>query len=69
MDDVSKLPGDLDCIFGLVRAEKVDGMVDAVGSELGLAPSRTSCSLWTVIRPDPDDGRDVAVKLWCNWAD
>ena len=69
MGNVPELPGDLDCIFGLVRAEKVDGMVDAGGSELGLTPSRTSCGLWTVLRPDPDDGRDAAVRLWCNWHD
>ena len=45
MGDVSELSGDLDSIFGLVRAEKVDGMVDAGGSELGSTPSRTSNSL------------------------
>ena len=45
MGNVSELPGDLDCIFSLVRAEKVDGMVDAGGSELGSTPSRTSNSL------------------------
>ena len=44
-------------------------MVDAGGSELGSTPSRTSNSLWTVIRPDPADGRDAAVRLWCNWHD
>ena len=69
MGNVPELPGDLDCIFGLVRAEKVDGMVDAGGSELGLTPTRTSCSLWTVLRADPDDGRDAAVSLWCNLHD
>ena len=69
MGNVPELPGDLDCIFGLVRAKKVDGMVDAGGSELGSTPSRTSNSLWTVIRPDPADGRDAAVRLWCNWHD
>ena len=63
MGDVSELPGDLDCIFGLVGAKKVDGMVDAGGSELGSTPSRTSCGLWTVLRLDPDDGRDAAVSL------
>ena len=69
MGNVPELPGDLDCIFSLVRAKKVDSMVDAGGSELGSAPSRTSCGLWTVIRPDPADGRDAAVRLWCNWHD
>ena len=44
-------------------------MVDAGGSELGSTPSRTSNSLWTVVRPDPADGRDAAVRLWCNWHD
>ena len=69
MGNVPELPGDLDCIFGLVGAKKVDGMVDAGGSELGLTPPRTSCGLWTVLRPDPDEGRDAAVRLWCNWHD
>ena len=69
MGSVPELPGDLDCIFGLVRAEKVGGTVDAGGSELGSTPSRTSDSLWTVLRPDPDDGRDAAVRFWCNWHD
>ena len=69
MGNTSELPGDLDCIFSLVRAEKVDGMVDAGGSELGSTPSRTSNSLWTVIRPSSNDGRDAAVRLWCNWHD
>ena len=67
--NVPEFPGDLDCIFGLVRAEKVDGMADAGGSKLGSTPPRTSNSLWTVLRPDPDDGRDAAVRLWCNWHD
>ena len=53
MGNVSELPGDLECIFSLVRAEKVDGMVDAGGSEPGSTPSRTSCGLWTVLRSDP----------------
>ena len=44
-------------------------MVDAGGSELGSTPSRTSNSLWTVVRPDPADGRDAAVRPWCNWHD
>ena len=44
-------------------------MVDAGGSELGSTPSRTSNSLWTVIRPSSNDGRDAAVRLWCNWHD
>ena len=44
-------------------------MVDVGGSELGWVPSRTSNNLWTVIRPDPADGRDAAVRLWCNWHD
>ena len=69
MGNVSELPGNLDCIFGLVRAKKVGVMVDAGGSELGLTPTRTSCGLWTVLRADPDDGRDAAVSLWCNWHD
>ena len=69
MGNVPELPGDLDCIFSLVRAKKVDGMVDAGGSELGSTPSRISNSLWTVIKPDPADGRDAAVRLWCNWHD
>ena len=56
MGNVPELPGDLDCIFGLVGAEKVGGMVDAGGSEPGSTPSRTSNSLWTVIRPDAADG-------------
>ena len=38
-------------------------------SELGLTPTRTSCGLWTVLRADPDDGRDAAVSLWCNLHD
>ena len=63
MGNVPELPGDLDCIFGLVRAEKVGGMVDAGGSELGSIPSKTSNSLWTVLRPNPNDGRDAAVSL------
>ena len=63
MGNVPELPGDLDCIFSLVRAEKVGGMVDAGGSEPGSIPSRTSCGLWTVLRADPDDGRDAAVSL------
>ena len=29
MGNVPELPGDLDCIFGLVGAKEVDGMVDA----------------------------------------
>ena len=37
--------------------------MDVGGSELGLTPPRTSNSLWTVLRPDPDDGRDAAVSL------
>ena len=44
-------------------------MVDGGGSELGSTPSRTSNSLWTVLRPNPNDGRDAAVRLWCNWHD
>ena len=63
MGNVSELPGDLDSISSLVRAKKVDGMVDVGGSELGWAPPRTSNSLWTVIKPDPADGRDAAVSL------
>ena len=63
MGNVPEFPGDLDCIFGLVRAEKVDGMADAGGSKLGSTPPRTSNSLWTVLRPDPDDGRDAAMSL------
>ena len=63
MGNTSELPGDLDCIFGLVRAEKVGGMVDAGGSEPGSIPSRTSNSLWTVLRPDPGGGRDATVSL------
>ena len=69
MGNVPEFSGDLDCIFGLVGAKKVDGMVDAGGNELGSTPSRTSDSLWTVLRADPDDGRDAAVRLWCNWHD
>ena len=38
MGNVSELPGDLDCHFSLVRAEKVDGMVGVGGSELGWLP-------------------------------
>ena len=56
MFNVAELPGDLDCIFGLIRAKEVDGMVDAGGSGLGCAPSRTSHNLWTVLRPDLADG-------------
>ena len=63
MGNVPELPGDLDCIFGLVGAKKVDGMVDAGRSELGLTPTRTSCGLWTVLRPDLADSRDVTVSL------
>ena len=63
MGNTSELPGDLDCIFSLVRAKKVGGMVDAGGSELGSIPSKTSCGLWTVLRPNSNDGRDAAVSL------
>ena len=63
MGNVPELPGDLDCIFGLVGAKKVGGMVDAGGSELGSTPSGTSNSLWTLLRPNPNDGRDAAVSL------
>ena len=63
MGNTSELPGDLDCIFSLVGAEKVGGMVDAGGSELGSIPSKTSCGLWTVLRPNSNDGRDAAVSL------
>ena len=63
MGDVSELSGDLDSIFGLVRAEKVDGMAGVGRSGLGWTPSRTSCGLWTVLRADPDDGRDAAMSL------
>ena len=66
MGNTSELPGDLDCIFSLVRAEKVGGMADAGGSEPGSIPSRTSNSLWTLLGPNPNDGRDVTVRLWCN---
>ena len=66
MGNVPELPDDLNCIFSLVRAEKVGGMVDAGGRELGSTPSRTSNSLWTLLRPNPNDGRDAAVSLWCN---
>ena len=69
MGNVPELPGDLDCIFSLVSAEKVGGMANVGGSELGLTPTRTSCGLWTVLRAYPDDGRDAAVRLWCNWHD
>ena len=57
------------CIFSLLRAEKVGGTVDVGGSELGWVPPRTSNNLWTVLIPDPADGRDAAVRLWCNWHD
>ena len=63
MGDVSELSGDLDSIFGLVRAEKVDGMAGVGRSGLGWTPSRTSCGLWTVLRPDLADSRDVTVSL------
>ena len=63
MGNTSELPGDLDCFFSLVRAEKVGGMVDADGSELGSIPSKTSNGLWTVLRSDPDGGRDATVSL------
>ena len=63
MGNTSELPGDLDCIFSLVRAKKVGGMVDAGGSELGSIPSKTSNGLWTVLRSDPDGGRDATVSL------
>ena len=35
MGNVPELPGDLDCIFSLVRAKKVDGMVVVVEMSLG----------------------------------
>ena len=38
-------------------------MVDVGGSELGWVPPRTSNNLWTVLIPDPADGRDAAVSL------
>ena len=63
MGNVPEFSGDLDCIFCFVRTKKVDGMADAGGSELGWAPSRTSCGLWTVLRSDPDGGRNAAVSL------
>ena len=63
MGNVPELLGDLDCIFSLVGAEKVGGMVDAGGSEPGSIPSRTSNNLWRVLRPNPNDGRDSAVSL------
>ena len=63
MGNTSELPGDLDCIFSLVGAEKVGGMVDAGGSEPGSIPSKTSNNLWTVLRSDSADGRDAAVRL------
>ena len=53
MGNVSELLGDLDSNFSLVRAEKVGSMV----------PPRTSNNLWTVLRPDPADGRDAAASL------
>ena len=59
----------MDSIFSLVRAEEMDSMVNVGGSELGLTPTRTACGLWTVLRTDPDDGRDAAVSLWCNLHD
>ena len=34
MGNVPELPDDLDCIFSLVRAEKVGGLVDVVGVSL-----------------------------------
>ena len=63
MGNVSELPGDLDCHFSLVRAEKVDGMVGVGGSELGWVPPKASNNLWTVLRPDPADGGNAAVSL------
>ena len=63
MGNVPELPGDLDCIFGLVGAKKVGGMANVGGSEPGSTPSKTSNSLRTVLRSDPDGGRDAAVSL------
>ena len=63
MGDISELSGDLDCIFSLVRAEKVGCMVGVGGSELGWVHPRTSNNLGTVLRPDPANGRDAAVSL------
>ena len=63
MGNVPEFPGDLDCIFGLVRAEKVDGMADAGGSKLGSTPPRTSNSLWTVLRHDPVGSSSLTVSL------
>ena len=63
MGNVSELPGDLDSIFSLARAEKVGGTVDVGGSELGWVPPRTSNNLWTVLKPDPDGGGDATVSL------
>ena len=69
MGNVSELPSDLDCIFSLFRAEKVDGTVDVGGSELGWVPPKIPCSPWTVLRHDPNGGGDAAVSLWCIWSD
>ena len=63
MVNVPELPVDLDCILSLVRAKKVGCMVDTGGNELGWVPPRASHSLWTVLRPNPNDGRDAAVSL------
>ena len=66
MGNVPELPGDLDCIFGLVRAKKVDGMVDIGGGELGRPPPSSPWSICKVLRPDPADSSNTTVCLAGN---